>query len=221
MNSNTKPKLLRPRALALTLAVGLFGLAAHAQPKLALVDLRAVFEGYWKSKQARLQVQDDVKDYEAKRKEMYDEYGKSQGEYRKLVDSAADSAISAEERDKRKKSAETKLRDLRSMEQDVKDFETSNERRINEKQRRLNEGIIRDIREKIDRRAKAGSYNLVLDSTALGMLQTPVVLFHSGTPDLSEDVLKDLNEAAPPGALTTPDKDKPEEKKDEKKDEKK
>jgi hypothetical protein len=50
-------------------------------------------------------------------------------------------------------------------------------------------------------KARAAGYNLVLDTAAESANRTPVVLFQSGLEDLTQSVLKKINETAPPGAL--------------------
>ena len=83
-----------------------FSAAAQAQPKIATVDLRKIFEGYYKTKQADAQLRERGADAEKQYKGMLDDYQKANEDYKKLVESANDQAVSSEERDKRKKSAE-------------------------------------------------------------------------------------------------------------------
>src|SRR5215468_1956304 len=96
----------------------LFGLAAAAQtpPKIATVDLRKIFEGYFKTKQADAQLRERGADAEKQYKGMLDDYSKANEDYKKLVESANDQAVSSDEREKRKKSAEAKVLELNEIE---------------------------------------------------------------------------------------------------------
>src|SRR5262249_37445130 len=97
--------LIRPSSLIALLGGGLLLFTrstAYAQPKIATVDLRKVFEGYYKTKQADSQLRERGADAEKQYKSMLDDYTKANDEYKKLVESANDQAVSSEERDKRK-----------------------------------------------------------------------------------------------------------------------
>lgn len=206
-------------AVALTLAS-----VAHAQTKIALVNLQTVFDGYWRTKQADIQIKDRKADFDKARKGLIDDYQKANEDYRKLVEAANDQAVSAEERDKRKKTAESKLLEIREIEQSVNQFDKQALQTLGDQQKRMRDTILREIRDLVNKKAVNGNYGLVLDSAAMTVNQTPVILFTTGLPDLTEEVLTQLNATAPSGAITTgddakdKDKDKP---KDTKKDDKK
>src|SRR6266542_5740707 len=93
---------------SLFLASTLAGFAADAQ-KIATIDLRKAFDNYWRTKQADANLKEQAADLEKERKLMLDQYQKSQETYKKTMDGASDPALSAEERDKRKKAAEGEL----------------------------------------------------------------------------------------------------------------
>src|SRR6476620_5008608 len=82
-----------------------FSTAVQAQPKIATVDLRKIFEGYYKTKQADAQLRERGVDAEKQYKGMLDEYQKANEDYKKLVESANDQAVASEKREERKKAA--------------------------------------------------------------------------------------------------------------------
>ena len=192
-------------ALVAALLVGLAS-AAHAQQKIAVLNLRTVFDGYWKTKQSDSTVKDRQTDFEKERKKMVEDYQTANDEYRKLSDSAADPAISTEERERRKKTAESKLLEIKEIEQSIQQFDRQFRTQIGDQIKRMRDNIMREIREVVNTKASAAGYTLVLDTAADSFNQTPVVLFSSGAPDLTDDVLKQLNASAPAGALTAPAK---------------
>src|SRR4051812_33898231 len=69
---------------------------ASSTPKVATIDLKKVFDGYFKTKQADSQLKERATDSEKVLKGMLDDYQKSNEDYRKLVDSANDQSLSAE-----------------------------------------------------------------------------------------------------------------------------
>lgn len=168
---------------------------------IAVVDLKKVFDGYWKTKQADLNLKERAGELDKKRKEMVSDYQKSGEEYKKLLEGASDSAVSVEERDKRKKSAETKLRELSEIEQSIKQFDNSARAQLGEQQRNMRDKIVVEIREIVNKKAKAAGYAAVLDSAAESAVGTPIILFNAALPDLTEEIISQLNATAPAGAL--------------------
>lgn len=215
---NTHPLVLLRTAVLAAMALALGSLLAQAEPKIAVVNLKTVFDGYYKTKQSDAIVKDRQTDYEKDKKKMEDDYKKANEEYKKLNDSAVDPAVSQEERDKRKKDAESKLLEIREIDQSYRQFDADFRAKISDQIGRMREKILQDIREVVNTKAKTGSYTLVVDTAAQSSDRTPVILYTAGSPDLTDDVLKDLNDKAPPGALTP---EKPADKKDAPKEEKK
>jgi outer membrane protein len=197
--------------------------AAQAETKIAVIDLRKVFDGYYKTKLADVQLKERAADFDKARKGMVDDYQKANEEYKKLIDGASDQAVSEEERTKRKGAAEKKLLEIKEIEQSINAFDRTSRSTLSEQQRRLRENILREIRELIDSKAKTRSYSLVLDSSSESANnQTSIVLFTIGQDDISEEILSQLNANAPPGSLKSDgDKPKPGEGKDDKKEDKK
>lgn len=213
----------RFRILLFSLALAGCGLVAQAQPKIAVINLKTVFDGYWKTKQSDSTIKDRQGEFEKERKKMVDDYQKSNEEYRKLSESASDPAVSGDERDKRKKTAESKLVEIKEIEQNIGQFDRQFRTQITDQIKRMRDNIMREIREEVNAKAKTAGYNLVLDTAAESFNQTPILLYNSGTTDLTDEIVAKLNEKAPAGALTGGDKpdDKADPKAGDKKDDKK
>ena len=192
--------------------------AAQAQAKIAVVDLKKVFDGFWRTKQADVQLKERAADFEKARNGLIEDYKKANEDFKKLIESANDQAVDAGERDKRKKDVEKKQADLREQENSIRTFDQNSRQSLGEQQLRMRESVLRDIRGVVEEKSKAGGFQLVVDTAATSANQTPVVLYTSltGTDnDISDAVLKQLNANAPPEGA------KPEEKKEDKKDDKK
>jgi len=215
----------------LAVAAALFLLAgpAMAQTRIGTVDLQKLFDGYWRRKQAEAALKDLTTDLEKQYKSLRDEFKKGSEAYQKLRDDANDQAASPEEREKRKKVAEDKLKELKDTEETMRQYEIQARTRIEEQHRRMRDKILEDIRNAINAKAKSASYTVVIDVSAksgnsmmemLGLFRsgqdpveefaktTPVVLYNSGENDLTAPVLEQLNAGAP-ADLATPDKKDP------------
>ena len=190
-------KLIRTLLLTALLSAS-FALPCLAQSRVATVDVKRLFDGYWRTKQAAANLKEQAADMDKERKGFVDDYTKARQDYQKLLDSATDTLISAEERDKRKAAAEKKLLEIKELEQTVQQYDRQATSTMQEKNRRMRDNILRDIREVVNSKAKAGGYALVVDTAAESVNNTPVVLYSAGDSDLTDAVLTQLNSTAPP-----------------------
>ncbi len=206
MNSNVMKRL------AGIAAALMFAVAAQAQSKMAVVDLKKVFDGYWRTKQADTQLKERAGDLEKARNGMVEDYKKANEDFKKMLDGLNDPAASAEEKDKRKKDAEKKQLEVRELEQSIRTFDDNSRKTIVEMQKRMRESVLRDIRGVVEEKAKVAGYQAVLDTAAESINQTPVVVYTSllgGSDDLSDGVLKALNANAPADAVKKDEEKKP------------
>src|SRR4051812_27339926 len=93
-----------------------------AEQKIGIIDLKKIFDGYYKTRQADAALKERVGDADKVMKGMADDYEKARDDYKKLIDSSNDQAVSADEREKRKKGAEGKLAELQELERNVRTF---------------------------------------------------------------------------------------------------
>jgi len=207
--------------LAVMLAILLTASSQAETNKIGIIDMQRIFENYSKTKQAQTQVDDQTRGFEKRKKGMLDDYQKATGEYKKLLESAQDQAISSDERDRRKSAAEKKLLEIQQIQQDANLFQRTTDEQLKMLSRRMTENILRDIRDLVDAKAKAGGYTLVIDIGAKSAVGTPIVLYTNGQNDMTQEVLSELNSTAPTGLVKSDAKEKVEAKKDEKKEDKK
>ena len=172
-------------------ALALTGSSAFAEMKIATVSLQKLFDNYWKTKQADAALQDQQAEMKKSETEMADSYKKTNDEYQKLLASASDPVISADERDKRKRDAEAKLKDLKDIDAQATQFQRQAITTLSEKKNRLTKNLLDEIKLAVAGKAKAGGYTLVVDT------DSPGVLYTSGENDISDSVLDQLNAGAP------------------------
>jgi outer membrane protein len=200
---------------------GLLAVPARAQNKIAIIDLQKTFDFYYKTKQADAQLQERKADFKKTGDSMLEDYKRANEEYKKLLESANDQALAADERERRNKSASDKLLDIKKMEQELGAFDRQFQTLIGEQMRRARDNILREIKEVIVKKAKEASYTMVLDIAAKTINDTPVLLYTNGENDITDLILRQLNASAPPDLIKPEDSTAKPEKKDEKKDEKK
>jgi len=185
---------------------------AWGQGRLATVDLRKVFDGYWKTKQADAALKDRAADIEKEHKSMLDDWKKAKDDYQTLLTEANNQTLSLDERDKRKKSAEDKFKDIKVSEDTITQFERQARSTLEEQKKRMRDSILEEIRTTINGKAKAAGYALVVDTSAEsgngspGSPGTPVFLYCGNENDMTETVLSQLNAGAPAETPKTDEK---------------
>jgi outer membrane protein len=186
-------KIILSAILLMTVLSG----SALAQTKIATVDLRKLFDNYWKTKQAQTSIQSEAARLDKDDKTMKDSLRKGNDDYQKLLAQAFDQAISAEERDKRKQTADAKLKQLREAQTAITQFETQAQSRLTDQKMQMRQKVLVDIQSAVSAKAKAGGYSLVVDTAAETVNGTPIILFSNGENDLTDALLSQLNVGAP------------------------
>ena len=184
---------------ALILLVG--AMPAQAQVRIATADLKKLFDNYWKTKQADAALKARGADLEKEFKSMVDEYNTTKQAYKTLSADSTDPAISDSQRERKKQEAEEKLRSIKDQEEAITKFKAQADATVAEQKRRMQGNILGEVRKAINGQAKVGGYTMVLDTAAESIYGAPVVLFSTGTTDITDDVLSQLNASAPPEAL--------------------
>jgi Skp family chaperone for outer membrane proteins len=189
-------KLILPCVVLLTAMAG----TASAQTKIATVDLSRVFTNYFRTQQADVALRDRQADMARSEKEMLDQWQVLKDDYQKLLTDAGSQAVSTEERERRSKAAEDKLKELKTSEENIVQFRRQATTNYNEHALRVRDNLLAEIRTAVNARAKSGGYQLVLDIAAMSIDRTPIVVYTTGENDLTEAVLSQLNAAAPADA---------------------
>ncbi len=129
------PVMKTYKALAGFALSALVTFSAAAQSKLGLIDLQKVLAGYYKTKAAETVLNDRASSLDKEKRAMLEQYQKITDEYKKALDDANDQAVSSDEREKRKKTAEGKLLDIKALEQSVNDFDRTARSSLEEQRR--------------------------------------------------------------------------------------
>ncbi len=205
MNMTNWLKKLIPMLVLLFVMHG----TVQAQMRIATVDLRKLFDGYYKTKQADAALKEREADLKKELASLREGHKKLVDDYQQLLLDVNDQAVSAEERDKRKRTAEASLKGLKENEDVIKQFVSQADASLAEQRRRMRENILEVIRTTVTARAKSAGYAIVLDSAAETPNLTPVLVYNSGENDITSDVLAQLNADAPREGSSPPQKSEP------------
>ena len=186
-------RTILPAVLLMTLLGG----SALAQTKIATVDLKKLFDNYYKTKLAQAAIQDRAAQLDKDDKSMKDDLKKGSDAYEQLLQQANDQALSPDERDRRKQAAADKLKELQASKTAVDQFERQAQTTLSEQRQRMRDNILTEIKAAVITKAKTGGFTLVFDSAAETVNGTQAIVYTSGENDLTDAVLAQLNAGAP------------------------
>ena len=173
------------------------GSSALAQTKIATVDLKKLFDNYFKTKLAQVSIQERATQLDKDDKGMKDDLKKGGDEYQQLLQQANDQALSADERDRRKQAVADKMKQLQTNRATIDQFERQAQTTLGEQRQRMRENILTEIKAAVTAQAKSGGYTLVFDTAAETVNGTMAIVYTNGDNDLTAAILSQLNAGAP------------------------
>lgn len=185
--------------LSLAVLVLAVGLPASAQTKIASVDMKKLFNGYYKTKMAQTALTKETVDMQKELKQMAEGLDKARKDYKNLLDLANDPAISADERERRKQAASDKVKELGNSQAALEQFQRQAKAQLGEKEQRMVANLASEIQKAVAEKAKATGYNIVLNSAA-----GEAIIYAGPDGDLTSAVLEQLNAGAPVDVLKSP-----------------
>ncbi len=171
--------------------------SALADSKIGTVDLRKLFDNYWKTKTAQAAIQERAAQLDKDDKGMKDDLKNGSDDYQKLLLQINDQGISSDERERRKQAADDKLKQLQGSKTAIEQFERQAQTTLSEQRQRMRENILGEIKVAVNAKAKSAGYSLVLDSAAETVNGTLAVVYTNGENDLTDTILAQLNAGAP------------------------
>ena len=184
-----------------------FGHASFAADmKIGFVDLHRAFDTYHKTLAATAAMTNEIAEVQKERDAMVASMKKHQEEYKQALDKANDQAISADERDKSKKNAQDILLTMQNLDDNIRQYDTHSQTRLAEQRRTRIESIVTEIRSVLNGLAQSRHYTIILDKSGETSPGVPLVLFTNGENDLTDDLVKELNAAAPAPAASETNK---------------
>lgn len=88
-----------------------------------------------------------------------------------------------------------------ALDRERREFLKRRNQALNEKLMQRMKGILEEIRELVDEKAKLGDYDYVFDKSGQSTSQVPFLLYTKDATDITADLLKVLNKDAPEGSL--------------------
>jgi outer membrane protein len=179
-------------ALLLALAFGSATASAQAL-KLGTVDMKKVFESYYKTKDAEAKINEARNAAKKELEDRMDIAKKSLEEVKKLDEDIQKPELSREAKDQKQKLRSEKAGELQNMDREIREFQQSREKQLQEQSVRMRAGIVEDINKVVAEKVKADSYDLVLDKSGPSLNGVPIVLYARDSFDFTDSVVSALN----------------------------
>lgn len=198
------------KTLSLLVAVLICGIAHQAsaqQLRIGTVDMKKVFDSYYKTKDAEARLVEARTAAGKELQERTDNYKKLSDEITKLNAEIEKPELSKEAKDSKAKTRDDKIAEIKSMQREIEDFRQTRQRQLEEQQSRMRTGIVEEIQKIIAERVKSDQYDLVLDKSGSTLNGLPVVLFSKDSWDFTSDLVTILNKNKPkedPSAAPAP-----------------
>jgi outer membrane protein len=187
-----KTHLVLP-VIALALAFVAAPASAQSSLKVGTVDMKKVFDNYYKTKDAESKINEARNAAKKELEDRMDIAKKALDEVKKLDDEIAKPELSKEAKEQKSKVRSDKAVELQNMDREIREFQASREKQLQEQSMRMRAGIVDDINKIVADRVKADSYNLVFDKSGPSLNGVPIVLYSMDSYDFTDIVIKALN----------------------------
>ena len=184
-------KNLRFTILTVVLLVATI-VSASAQTKVATVDMKKLFNGYYKTKLSQTSLENRKSELRKEIKDMADGLDQKQAEYKQLLDKANDQTLSTDEREKNRLASTDKAKDINDSRAAIEQFQRQAEAQLGDQSQRMIVSLVGEIQKAVADKAKAGGYSMVLNAASV-----EVVVFANTDNDITAPVLAQLNAGAP------------------------
>ena len=184
-------KNLRFTILTVVLLVATI-VSASAQTKVATLDMKKLFNGYYKTKLSQTSLENRKSELRKEIKDMADGLDQKQAEYKQLLDKANDQTLSTNEREKNRLASTDKAKDINDSRAAIEQFQRQAEAQLGDQSQRMSVSLVGEIQKAVADKAKAGGYSMVLNAASV-----EVVVFANTDNDITAPVLAQLNAGAP------------------------
>jgi len=196
------------RSLSLLAIGGLYlALAAAlnaAEPTMAFVSMERLFDDYYKTKAANIQLKARFESVEAPRRELINQVKTLKTEVEKLGAEARDKSLSDAERDKKRTAAEDKFSLFRDTEAKLTEFDNTYKKQFGEQMKQSQQQLVGEIRAVIGAYVKEHGIRIVFDSSGKTLNSVESVVYYDPVFDITDPILALLNKnAAEPDANKT------------------
>jgi len=202
---------MKKHVILTLLAAVLTSAGASAQNiKVGTVDMKKVFESYYKTKEAEAKINESRNSAKKDLEDRMDLAKKVLDEIKKIDEELQKPELSKESKEQKAKLRSEKAGELNGMDKEIREFQQQREKQLQEQSVRMRAGIVDDINKVVTERVKAENYDIVLDKSGPSLNGVPIVLFSRESYEFTDAVVTALNKTkGSSSAEPKPSGDKP------------
>jgi outer membrane protein len=170
--------------------------AVSADMKIGVIQMDRVVRAFPDAKSADSRLKAQVDEFETERDLLIGKINDQKKILEQAATEAQDKALSEAERERKTDGVKEKLKTLRDMEQQLRETSNKQQRGLAEMEMRLRKHIMGKLKDIVAQYAKKNEFTLILDSTSVGVGGVDVVLYSTEKVDVTEAVLKLIEEQA-------------------------
>lgn len=184
--------MLTTGGLCLALATALNA----AEPTMAFVSMERLFDDYYKTKAANIQLKARFESVDVPRRDLLNQVKTLKTEVEKLGAEARDKSLSDAERDKKRTAAEDKFALFRDAEAKLAEFDNTYKKQFGDQMKQSQQQLVGEIRAVIETYVKEHGIRIVFDSSGKTLNSVESVVYFDPTMDITEPILAILNKNA-------------------------
>tara|TARA_B100000927_G_scaffold259976_1_gene229278 strand:- start:3735 stop:4340 length:606 start_codon:yes stop_codon:yes gene_type:complete len=163
------------------------------EAKVGFVNLRELFEGFYKTELAQDQINQQIEEVSFERELRLDDIKVIREEIEVLRSESRDEKLSQEARKNKRLQLEDRLIEMQEAQKDLTNYETLRKKQIEEQNKRMQKGLLDEVQSEIVKYGEENGYDLIIDRSAKSSLGTEIVLFSGFRTDLTVYILERLN----------------------------
>jgi outer membrane protein len=181
-------------ATALALLTGTVS-AQSVTIRIGTVDMKKVFESYYKTKDAESKINEARNNAKKELEDRMDQAKRVLEEVKKLDEDIARPELGKEAKEQKTKTRGEKAGELQTMDREIREFQSSREKQLQEQSVRMRGGIVDEINKVVSDKVKADGYDIVFDRSGPSLNGVPIVLYAKDSYDFTNDVVTVLNKS--------------------------
>lgn len=179
-----------------------------AEPAMAFVSMERLFDEYYKTKAANIQLKARFESVDTTRRELLNQVKTIKAEIEKLGAEARDKSLSDAERDKKRTAAEDKIVFFRDAETKLAEFDNTYKKQFGDEMKQSQQKLVGEIRDVIAAYTKERGIKIVFDSSGKTLNNIESVVCYDPSMDITDPIMAILNKnATEPGvkSVTEPE----------------
>ena len=191
---------------SILLSLSMFGLVSvqAAELKFGVIDMSKAFSEFHKTKEAAEKFKGNLDKAQKEMNDRWSVYKNLMTDMQKLKKEASDPIMTGEARQKKADEFEDKGKELRSLEQEIGEAQNRRSSQLKQEDMSIRKGIYDEILVVVREKSKVEGYDFIFDKSGMSLSTVPVLIYYKDAVDITDQIIVELNKAAPAPAAAAP-----------------